>query len=64
MSIRCILSARIMRYTDTRQVMAHVLHLDQRNRQGETVGNPRGAHMQALLLRALREGVTVTREEF
>jgi hypothetical protein len=65
MTIRCILSARITRYTDTRQTMAHVSWLDTRKRQGETVGAyPDSTHIQAMLLRAMREGVTVTREEF
>ena len=33
-------------------------------RQGETFGPSQSSHMQALLLRVLREGVTVIREEF
>jgi hypothetical protein len=33
-------------------------------RQAETFGPSQSSHMQALLLRALREGVTVIREEF
>jgi hypothetical protein len=61
--MRCILNARITRHLDTRQVIACVTWLDGRV-QGETVGASRSLHMQALLLRALREGVTVTREEF
>jgi hypothetical protein len=35
-----------------------------RGRQGEMFGPSQSSHMQALLLRALREGVTVIREEF
>ena len=35
-----------------------------RGRQGEKFGPSQSSHMQALLLRALREGVAVIREEF
>ena len=35
-----------------------------RGRQRETFGPSQSSHMQSLLLRALREGVTVIREEF
>ena len=44
-------------------VMADVIWV-RRGRQGETFGPSQSSHMQALLLRALREGVTVIREEF
>lgn len=64
MTIRCILQATLTRYTDTRQTMARVTWLDGHKHQGETIGLPTGNHMNALLLRALREGVTVTKEEF
>ena len=64
MTIRCILNAAITRHNDTRMTTARVTWLDNRKRQGETCGVSRSVHMQALLLRALREGVTVTREEF
>ena len=43
----------------TRKVMACVTWV-RRGRQGEIVGAPQSSHMQALLLRALREGVTVS----
>ena len=61
--MRCVLTARITRHHDMRQTTACVTWLNGR-RQGETVGASRSPRMQALLLRALREGVTVVREEF
>lgn len=63
-SIHCILCACITRYLDTRMKLAHVRWITRGGRPGETIGNPQSPYMQALLLRALREGVTVTREEF
>lgn len=63
-AMRCILHARITRHLDIRQITACVTWLDCRGRQGETFGPSQSSHMQALLLRALREGVTVIREEF
>lgn len=62
--LRCILSACVTDYTDTRQKMARVSWLTLGGRQGETIGPPYSLHMQALLLRALREGVNITREGF
>ena len=44
-------------------VMADVTWV-RRRRQRETFGPSQSSHMQALLLRALPEGVTVIREEF
>jgi hypothetical protein len=61
--MQCILTARITRYRDTRQTMACVTWLGPRG-QGETVGASKSPRMQSMLLRALREGVTVIREEF
>jgi len=65
MTIRCILGAAITRHTDTRQTTARVTWLDARKHQHEAVGcYPASNHIRDLLLRAMREGVTVTREEF
>lgn len=64
MKIRCILQAVQTKYLDTRQTMARVTWLDTSNHQGQTVGSPYSHHMQVLLLRALREGVNIVREEF
>jgi hypothetical protein len=65
MTIRCILGASITRHCDTRRTTARVTWLDGRRQQHETVAAyPDSTHVQALLLRAMREGVTVTREEF
>ena len=44
-------------------VMADVTWV-RRGRQGERFGPSQSSHMHALLLRALREGVTVIQEEF
>ena len=44
-------------------VMADVTWV-RRGRQRETFGPSQSSHMQALFLHALREGVTVIREEF
>lgn len=67
--IKCILSASIVYYSDNHQHGAYVVWLDNRGRQGRTCDmhyNPKAPnlHMQALLLRAMREGVTVTRENW
>lgn len=64
MTIRCILGAAITRHHDSRRTTARVTFLDSYKRQHESVGAYPSPYMQALLLRAMREGVTVTREEF
>jgi len=64
MTIHCIMNATITKYLDTRQTMARVTWVDTCRNPGETIGSPTGKHMQALLLRALREGCTIVREEF
>lgn len=65
MIIQCILSATIRRYADTGQTRACVVWLATSGQQGETGGPyPNSIHMQQLLLRALREGVNIVREEF
>ena len=68
-SIKCILQASLIYYSDNRQHAAYVTWLDTKGRQGRTQcmnydpAKP-SLHMQALLLRAMREGVTVTRENW
>ena len=64
MTIKCILKAYVRTYGDTRQCRAYVEYLDTRNHQGRTEGDRLGTHMQALLLRAVREGVNITSERW
>lgn len=59
--ITSILSADITRYADNGQTIAYIQWRDARGQIGTTSGHPKNAHMQALLARAEREGVTVTR---
>lgn len=60
-----ITKAYVRTYTDNGQVTAYIEWLDQRNRSGRTEGAyPPGEHMGALLARAKREGVPVTRERW
>lgn len=65
--IKYILTASIVYYSDNRQHAAYVTWLDNRGHQGRTCcmdyNTARPAlHMQALLLRAMREGVAVQKE--
>jgi hypothetical protein len=53
----------VLGYTFGALVMADVTWV-RRGRQRETFGPSQSSPMHALLLRALREGVTVIREEF
>jgi hypothetical protein len=52
-----ILDARVTRYSDTGQTIAHVTWRDSRGQTGTTSGDPANGHMRALLDRAQREGV-------
>jgi hypothetical protein len=61
-AIARIRAARITHYRDSGQHKAHIDWVDGKGRSGTTSGDPTGAHMQALLQRAEREGVTVRRE--
>lgn len=54
-----ITSAEVVTYKDSGQVKAYVTWVDHRGKSGTTEGSPNGAHMQALLARAKREGVTI-----
>ena len=61
-AIASIQRAVIRSYSDTGQIMAHVEWTDTKGRAGATSGDPASAHMQALIARAEREGLTVARE--
>lgn len=57
-----ITKAYIRRYTDNGQTKAYVEWTDARGRTGRTEGSPKNTHMLALMARAEREGLAVTRE--
>lgn len=63
-TIAKITRAYIRTYGDTGQVTSYVEWVDSRGEQGRTEGGPENLHMQALLARARREGVTVERERW
>ena len=56
-----ILSANITKYWDNGRTIAYIDWRDSRGKTGTTSGDPKNPHMQALLTRAEREGVTVTK---
>lgn len=60
--IATITAAYVRKYTDNGQTKAYVEWIDGKGRTGRTEGKPRNAHMQALLARAEREGVTVQKQ--
>ena len=60
--IATITKAYIRTYTDNGQTVAYVEWIDDRGKSGRTEGERSNVHMQALLARAKREGVTVQRE--
>lgn len=55
-------AAYIRHYSDNDQRTAYVEWSTSRGRTGHTEGPPSNPHMQALLARADREGLTVRRE--
>jgi hypothetical protein len=57
-----IRKAYIRTYSDSGQTKAYVEWVDTRGNEGRTEGDPHNPHMQALLARAKREGVTVKKE--
>lgn len=57
--ITSIRAASITKYWDNGQTIARVEWRDSRGQTGSTSGDPKNAHMQALLARAEREGVAV-----
>ena len=59
-----ITDAEIHHYTDTGGKQAHVYWEDQRGHLGHTAGEIGGAHVEALLERARREGVRVKRTKY
>lgn len=46
-------------YSDNGQTKAYVEWVDSKGESGRTEGEPDNAHMQALLQRARREGITI-----
>lgn len=59
-----ITRAYIRTYTDNGQTVAYVEWIDDEGESGRTEGQPTNAHMQALMQRAKREGLTVERERW
>lgn len=57
-----IIKAYVRKYSDNEQITAYVEWTDARGRTGRTEGKPGNAHMLALLARAEREGLTVSKE--
>lgn len=62
--IKQITKAYVRTYSDSGQVTAYVEWVDDKGKAGRTEGEPLNAHMQALLSRAEREGITVEREQW
>lgn len=60
--IEKITSAYVRKYADNDQTVAYVEWVDHRGKHGRTEGKPGGAHMEALMQRAKREGVPVKHE--
>ena len=61
-SIKRIRATAIRRWPDTGHVIAYTDWIDTRGRYGCTSGNPDSMHMQALIKRAVREGIPVKQE--
>jgi hypothetical protein len=59
-----IIKAYIRTYSDSGQTKAYVEWVDDEDESGCTGGEPDNEHMQALIARARREGVTVERERW
>jgi hypothetical protein len=57
-----IVGARVRHYSDSGQTKAYVDWIDEKGKRGTTEGDPDGAHMQALLARATREGAPIAKE--
>ena len=49
-------------YSDSRQVTTYVEWLDDKGVKGRTEGDKRSAHMEALIARGRREGISLIRE--
>lgn len=60
--IRRIRAAAIRHWSDTGQIVAYIDWTDERGQYGCTSGRPDSAHIQALIARAVREGVVVRQE--
>lgn len=59
--IATICAANITHYADNGQTIASVSWVDHKGKSGMTSGAPLNTHMQQLLARAEREGVTILR---
>lgn len=57
--IRNITDYEIRRYSDNKQVTASCGWIDNAGCPGRTEGEPHNPHMQALLQRAIREGIYI-----
>ena len=57
-----ITKAYVRHYSDNGQTMAYVEWIDHKGKRGRTEGDENSLHMAALLSRAKREGIAVTRE--
>lgn len=62
MPIAKIHAAYVRHYEDNGQTTAYVEWTDTRGTQGRTQGNLHNIHMAALMRRAVREGVPVTKQ--
>lgn len=59
--IKTIIDAHVVQYRDNGQVIAYVVWRDDKGKSGQTSGDPNNGHMRALMVRATREGVIITR---
>ena len=59
-----IMTATMTHHLDTGSNTASVTFLDRRHRPHERHGGAQQAYMVTLLLEAIRQGITVCREEF
>ena len=64
MMITKITAAYVRTYSDNGQTKAYVEWVNHRGHTGRTEGEPDNQHMQVLLKRAEREGVTVERQRW
>lgn len=59
-----ITKAVLRTYSDNGQEKAIISWKDDKGKAGTTEGDPKNGHMKALLDRAKREGIKVTKEEW
>lgn len=60
MKVLAITAVRITHYADNGQTLGHVSWSD----GSRTSGDPGGAHMQALIARAARDGLLIARDQW